>query len=903
MKKKRLAILHTVMTISILGLMTAPIEAISPQNKPQILQKFFEEEGSKVSKHIQMKSSKPVDVMIEISQSPTGSFVKNYKNLKTTEIKERESQVKRAIGEVEQKMKKVSPKIEMKQQFSMVFSGFHVSIPANEIPKLAVLPEVKAVYPISTYKPQSIGGPTIGAPEIWKMKDQKGLPVDGKGIKVAVLDTGIDYKHPDLKDNYIGGYDQVDRDNDPLDPYGGGHGTHVAGIIAANGKLKGIAPKASILAYRMGTTSGDMIAGIERAVSDGADVMNISVGVEKDYNYPDDALSIALDNTTKMGVSVVVANGNNGAAGDWSLQNLATLENVISVGSSAIPRNYLTFQMTGISKMLEGIMMTTHSFSNTSFEVVDVGSGSPSDYKTLDVKGKLVLIQSEDSDIDSSVIEAFISTAQNTGATGVLFSIKGEESVQGAKSDISSKIPMAQISSMDADVLKATLKEGKNKLSVSGSASHELVADSSSRGPVHKTWAIKPDIVAPGVGITSTLPNNKYGGASGTSQAAPQVTGAVALIKQMHPEWTPEEIKAALSNTAKLLTDKKGKSYDVMTQGSGRIDISKAISTTTLAIPNNLTYGMIKPNSGEVKLDREITIQNRSKQNRTYVSRVELAHRGKGVQVQVPKEIKVKGESKEEFPLQLTIDSSLPRGIYSGYLYLKEGKNEERVPFTFSIHPNSLKRVNYMSASDLFISPNGDHIQDDTTFSYYTPIGAKNVSINLKAVDKYEDMENGKGKTVGKIHQEENIKSGWNSFKWKGTLLDQKEIQQGLYQIEIVVTGEDNVEGSFSQFIVIDKTAPIMKANVHKQDQKVDVMIEDYLMKFDTDVSMWMNNELSVNVEYQLEGTKDWVQIPLSEKMEIKPPKAWIDSGKTKISIRATDDAGNKSNLEVEFKW
>ncbi|HET8719854.1 MAG TPA: S8 family serine peptidase, partial [Candidatus Nitrosotenuis sp.] len=142
------------------------------------------------------------------------------------------------------------------------------------------------------------------------------LGYTGDGIKVAVIDTGVDYTHPDLlgfgpEGKVIGGYDFVENDDTPQDT--NGHGTEVAGIIAANGNLKGIAPDAKILAYRVSDTgnavSSDLIvSAIERAVKDGANIINISLGVNRTNNKIDDAINFAVKN----GVVVVAAAGNSG---------------------------------------------------------------------------------------------------------------------------------------------------------------------------------------------------------------------------------------------------------------------------------------------------------------------------------------------------------------------------------------------------------------------------------------------------------------------------------------------------------------------------------------------------------------------------------------------------------------
>lgn len=121
----------------------------------------------------------------------------------------------------------------------------------------------------------------------------------------------------------------------------------------------------------------------------------------------------------------------------------------------------------------------------------------------------------------------------------------------------------------------------------------DILADFSSRGPVTGTWEIKPDVVAPGVAINSTIPGG-YLSLQGTSMAAPHVAGACALIKQAHPNWGPDEIKAALMNTAKPITNQNGQEYKTFEQGSGRIQPLQAIKLETLVLPGSLQFGKFK---------------------------------------------------------------------------------------------------------------------------------------------------------------------------------------------------------------------------------------------------------------------------------------------------------------------
>lgn len=162
--------------------------------------------------------------------------------------------------------------------------------------------------------------------------------VKGAGVKVAILDSGMDYTHPDLKDGYKGGYNFVYDNTDPYDDSRYGHGTHLAGIIAArdNGTgVVGVAPEASLYALKvlngglMGSTS-DILAGIEWAIANKMDVINMSFGAPMDSQ----AFRDACDQAAASGILLVAAAGN---FKQPQVDNPAGFDSVIAV--SAIDQN------------------------------------------------------------------------------------------------------------------------------------------------------------------------------------------------------------------------------------------------------------------------------------------------------------------------------------------------------------------------------------------------------------------------------------------------------------------------------------------------------------------------------------------------------------------------------------
>ncbi len=235
--------------------------------------------------------------------------------------------------------------------YKHAFNGVAMSLPANQIKNLLKLKAVKAVWKNEKF---SIDPPKQAENNEQLKADEDNVanytPYDGldrlheegftgKGIKIGILDTGIDYNHPDLKDAYKGGYDFVNNDNDPMETtyadwkksgqpelsgsntYYTEHGTHVAGIIGGRGvanseyKTLGAAPEADLYSYRVlgpygsGTTA-NIIAALDKAVADGMDIVNMSLGASiNDLLY---ATSVAVNNVVLSGVTTVVAAGNSG---------------------------------------------------------------------------------------------------------------------------------------------------------------------------------------------------------------------------------------------------------------------------------------------------------------------------------------------------------------------------------------------------------------------------------------------------------------------------------------------------------------------------------------------------------------------------------------------------------------
>lgn len=418
-----------------------------------------------------------------------------------------------------------------------------------------------------------------------------------------------------------------------------GHGTHIATIVAGNqvdaylfgtrvARVSGIAPRARIAVYkacwlkpgetRATCTTSDLTRAIDDAVGDGVDIINYSIGsLETDLTSPDD---LALLNAVDAGVLTVVAAGNDGpnldtigtpSSAPWvltvaaSTQSGEAYDTAIEITAPSdlagkIPAREAAFTPQLTTDPLEETLVTA---DDGQAQIANGGTGSVRDAcqplaNGDDVTGHIVLIQR-----GGCEFQVKLTNAELAGAiAAVVYNNGGSPIVMNG--DVGSvDIPAVMIGAADGQQLvdrlaagdEVTLKLAKG-LYLPFQEDGNVMADFSSRGPpLSDQNFLKPDVTAPGVDIlagqtpdvANGLRGETYQYLSGTSQAAPEVSGVAALLKEAHPDWTPGMLKSALMTSAyQGVVRSDGSAADPLDMGAGHIDPNKAVDPG-LVYPND----------------------------------------------------------------------------------------------------------------------------------------------------------------------------------------------------------------------------------------------------------------------------------------------------------------------------
>ncbi|KAF8403248.1 hypothetical protein HHK36_011349 [Tetracentron sinense] len=386
---------------------------------------------------------------------------------------------------------------------------------------------------------------------------------------------------------HLGNFDQKLQDPSPEDTEG--HGTHTSSTVAGisvdgaslyglgEGTARGGVPSARLAMYKVcwqdGCSDIDILAAFDDAISDGVDLISISIGGPTNYYFAD-SMGIGAFQAMKKGILTVCSAGNDGP-NPWSVQNIAPW--IMTIAASGMDRQFRTVVGLGNGMKTSGISVNTYSPTKRMYPLIDGASAAnltgegeflmastcdPGTLNKTKVKGKIVYCQGS-TDLGLSVDES--------GGVGTIVSL-----TRDTDTGFTFLIPAANVGPQEADIVTRYINSTKNPNAV-----------------IYKSKAVNvtapfPDIAAPGVDILAGFPrkvsvtgssNDKrfgdYNIISGTSMACPHAAAAAAYVKTFHPDWSPAAIKSALMTTA---TEMKIKGMDAeFGYGSGQINPIMAV--------------------------------------------------------------------------------------------------------------------------------------------------------------------------------------------------------------------------------------------------------------------------------------------------------------------------------------
>ncbi|MGE5675063.1 MAG: S8 family serine peptidase [Mycobacterium leprae] len=608
--------------------------------------------------------------------------------------------------------------------YRKLFNGLAITLSPYDAGRVATLPGVSNVYvshQVSLPRPDLRASvDIIKARQAWDGDYNQGIPgVDGYGVIVAEIDTGIDYTHPDLGGCFgpdcrvIWGYDFVgdtftggpteepQPDEDPMDIIG--HGTHVAGIIGANQAspdgVTGVAPGVSFIALkvfgRQGSTWDDIILqALETAYDLKVDIVNMSLGAP--FLWPQSPTAQAVERLARKGIFVAASAGNEGASGEFAVGAPAVGSGAVAVASLENDfAHYHALQDPNGQLMAYEAMTFSPSppESGQSPELVYVGLGAfDSDFLDENgnsiVEGKVALIAR-----GAVTFQVKSLRAKQYGAVQAIIFNNQPGFFFGTLGSEGHYIPTVSVTREDGQALLALMANGPVTVTWTAgmhpfaNPKARLLADSSSAGP-GPDLSLKPDLTAPGASIYSTYPValGGYASLSGTSMASPHVAGAAALLLQARREMFQQgsaNVKASalrtmLMNTAVPQTD--GSSlYPVHLQGAGLIDVWAAITAQQRILPDKVALGPVQ-SGGQVTVS--LSIENLGAAQETY--RFDAVGAGEPAVTIAPTSLAVNPGRTGRVKLQLTVPEGITEGtLFSGWIQVRNGAGAvvARVPY------------------------------------------------------------------------------------------------------------------------------------------------------------------------------------------------------------------------------
>jgi subtilisin family serine protease len=524
------------------------------------------------------------------------------------------------------------------------------------------------------------------------------------------------------------------------------HGTHVAGIAAGDSGttapagpdhptttgLSGIAPRAWIGNYRVFNTptpigydafTPQIVSAFEAAVGDGMDVINFSGGGPQ-VDPATDALVEVVRNVAAAGVVPVIAAGNDrddfglgsvgspgtapDAIGVAAVSNVHVFSPALSVQTPGAPST-----VTQIPIIPSGTLPA--SWSNADQTLVDVGTlrgsqGAPVERHLCgpagdpngpggnvptggSLAGAIALVFRGGCTFASKAVRA-----HDGGAIGMIV----VDNRAGEANPIPLRFvdfPMAMIADLDGANLRDFLDAHGGRAPIRVSSQIEeidtgrsgIVTSFSSAGPTDFGHLLKPDLSAPGGQIlSSTLPEaagSPFAVFDGTSMATPHVAGSAALLVQAHPDWTPAEIKSALMSTAGPAWGNTQRTQEapVLLEGAGLVNVNAANDPKIFIGPSSLSLGDLRSGGGPARASTLVSVSDAGGGGGTWTIELQPQAATAGASIDVPPSVTLTPGGTVDFPFTARVDGGAPPGDDYGFVVLRRGSDERRIPYLFLV--------------------------------------------------------------------------------------------------------------------------------------------------------------------------------------------------------------------------
>lgn len=517
--------------------------------------------------------------------------------------------------------------------YRYAYNGFAAVLSEQEANALRGLAGVADVQKDYVRELQTDVGPAwIGAPGIWSGGDTGGLPATkGEGVVVGVIDTGINTDHPSFADRGGDGYDHVNPRKTfygLCDPVLGApfcndkligvydftgttpeddnqHGSHTASTAAGNvvsavleaptlsltREISGVAPHANLISYKAciaaGCLGASLTAAIDQATADMVDVINYSIGGGPTDPW-NDSDSEGFLGARDAGIFVAASAGNDGPGAE-TVGSPANAPWLLSVGASTHNRS-LKNSVTSMSggKTTPPSTLFGKSFTSGYGPAPIVHAGDYGDklcgapFAPGTFTGQIVICERG--------VNPRVEKGRNVklGGAGGMVLVNSAADGEGIIGD-PHELPAVHLGYRDGQTLTAWVRDGGtgHTATITGTtvdtaaANGDVMAGFSSRGPNKPApGVLKPDITGPGVDILAAVKTpEEFGILSGTSMSSPHLAGSAALVRALHPDWTPAEVQSALMTTALDSGVRKEdgvRPADSFDMGAGRVDLTKA---------------------------------------------------------------------------------------------------------------------------------------------------------------------------------------------------------------------------------------------------------------------------------------------------------------------------------------